>query len=120
LVSKFLANENVPVETVELARQSGLDFAWVTEIQPGMDDDGMLALALAEQRVLVTFDKDFGEMAFRQGKQATCGVVLFRVRLRDAETVAQFVVRVLSQQIPWEGHFSVAREGRLRTLPLPN
>jgi predicted nuclease of predicted toxin-antitoxin system len=118
-MSKFLANENVPVEVVELARQSGLDIAWVTEIQPGMNDEGVLALALAEQRVLVTFDKDFGEMAFRQGQQATCGVVLFRVRLRDAETVARFVVGVLSQQIPWEGHFSVAREGRLRTLPLP-
>jgi predicted nuclease of predicted toxin-antitoxin system len=118
-MSKFLANENVPVEVVELARQSGLDIAWVTEIQPGMNDEGVLALALAEQRVLVTFDKDFGEMAFRQGKQATCGVVLFRVRLRDAETVARLVVGVLSQQIPWEGHFSVAREGRLKTLPLP-
>ena len=118
-MSKFLANENVSVETVELARQSGLDFSWVAEIQPGMDDEGVLALTLTEQRILVTFDKDFGEMAFRQGKQAICGVVLFRVRLRDAEMVARFVVSVLGQRIPWEGHFSVAREGRLKTLPLP-
>jgi len=47
-MAKFLANENVPGEVVELS--------------PGADDDG----------VLVTFDKDFDEMTFRQGKVATC------------------------------------------------
>ena len=46
-----------------------------------MGDDAVLALSLADSRVLVTFDKDFGEMAFRQGKTATCGVVLLRPRL---------------------------------------
>jgi len=61
---KFLANENVPGEVVEAARQAGHDVAWIVERSPGAGDDAVLATALAESRVLVTFDKDFGEMAF--------------------------------------------------------
>ncbi len=118
-MSKFLANENVPTEAVDLCRQDGLDLAWVRELAAGADDDTVLAMALADGRVLVTFDKDFGEMAFLQGKKATCGVVLKRPRLRDPDYVAQFMSTVLRQSVTWEGHFSVAREGQMRVVPLP-
>ena len=103
-----------------MARQNGLDLAWIRETAQGADDDTVLAMALADGRVLVTFDKDFGEMAFRQGKQATCGVVLLRPKLRYADYVAQFMLGVLSQPVTWEGHFSVAMEGKLRVIPLPD
>src|SRR6266851_3271141 len=118
-MSKFLANENVPAEAVELARRGGIDLAWIKEITPGADDDRVLTLSLTENRVLVTFDKDFGEMAFHQGKQASCGVILLRPRLRSPTHLAQFLVGVLNQAITWEGHLSVAREGRLRVVALP-
>ena len=94
-MSKFLANENVPTEAVELARQNGLDIAWVKQIARGADDDAVLALSVAQGRVLVTFDKDFGEMAFRQGKTATCGVILLRPRLPSPDYLAQFMMTVL-------------------------
>jgi predicted nuclease of predicted toxin-antitoxin system len=62
---KFLADENVPVEVIEAARQNGLDITWIKEFSPGVDDDVVLALGHAEDCILITFDKDFGEMAFR-------------------------------------------------------
>src|SRR4029077_14814544 len=89
---------------------------WIREIMPGADADDVLARSIAEQRVLVTFDKDFGDMAFRQGKLATYGVILMRPRLRAPDYVSRFIIGVLSQPIRWEGHFCVAREGRLRTV----
>ena len=119
-MAKFLANENVPAEAVEAARQAGHDLTWIAESSPGADDDAVLAKALAERRVLVTFDKDFGEMAFHQGKTATCGVILFRPRVRSPGYVAQFMVAVLGQAVSWEGNFSVAQEGKLRVVPLPD
>jgi len=67
-MSKFLANKNVPVEVVEAARQGGLDLTWIKEHSPGADDDEVLALGRAESGVLLTFDKDFGEMAFARTK----------------------------------------------------
>ncbi len=70
--------------------------------------------------MLLTFDKDFGEMAFEQGKTATPGVILLRPRLRSPEHVAQFTVALLTQSIDWSNNFSVAQEGRLRVVPLPD
>ena len=118
-MAKFLADENVPGEVVDAARQAGFDLAWITELSPGATDDAVLGFSLAEGRVLVTFDKDFGEMAFRQGKNATCGVVLFRPRLRTPGHVVPFALAVLAQQINWQGHFCVAQEGKLHVVPLP-
>jgi predicted nuclease of predicted toxin-antitoxin system len=118
-MAKFLANENVPGEAVNAARDAGHDVAWIAESSPGTDDYAVLATALADGRVLVTFDKDFGELAFRQGKTAACGIILLRPRVRSPDYVAQFLVAVLNQALNWEGNFSVAQEGKLRAVPLP-
>ena len=67
----------------------------------------------------MTFDKDFGEMAFHEGKAAHSGVILFRPRLYSPSYVAQFVLAVLSHAVAWEGNFSVAQEGKQRVVPLP-
>ena len=118
-MAMFLANENVPGEAVAAARLAGHDLAWISESSPGADDVTVLATALAERRVLVTFDKDFGEMAFHHGKAATCGIILLRPRVRSPDYVAQFLVAVLSQSVVWEGNFSVAQEGKLRVVSMP-
>jgi len=118
-MAKFLANENVPGLTVEAARQAGLDMAWVKEQAAGADDEAVMALALAEGRVLVTFDKDFGQLAYRRGQDASCGVVLLRPRMRSPRRVCEFAIKVLSQEMEWKGHFCVAREGQLRVALLP-
>ena len=119
-MAKFLANENVPGEVVEAARQAGHDLTWIAESSPGAGDDAVLAAALAEGRVLLTFDKDFGEMAFRQGKTATCGVILLRPRLSEPDYVVRFTLAVLALQVQWKGQFSVAQEGKLRVVSLPD
>jgi predicted nuclease of predicted toxin-antitoxin system len=119
-MAKFLANENVPGAAVEAVRRAGVDITWVRDISPGIRDDTVLTLSQAEGRVLLTFDKDFGEMAFEQGKTATPGVILLRPRLRSPEQVAQFTVALLSQPIDWTGNFCVAQEGRLRVVPMPD
>src|SRR5437867_4407748 len=74
---------------------------------------------LSEGGVLLTFDKDFGELVFRRGRSASHGVILLRPRLRSPSDVARFVLQVLSRNVGWEGHFTVAREGMLRSAPLP-
>ncbi|MEO2088946.1 MAG: DUF5615 family PIN-like protein, partial [Gemmataceae bacterium] len=89
------------------------------EESPGISDDEVLAASLARDLVLVTFDKDFGEMAFRRGADASRGVILLRPKLRSPEYLARFTVEVLTREVEWSGHFAVAQEGRLRLVPLP-
>lgn len=62
---RLLANENVPSDAVNALRESGHDVVWIRMDAPGSRDDDILARAREQSRVLVTFDKDFGEMAFR-------------------------------------------------------
>lgn len=119
-MAKFLANENVPAEAIEAARHAGCDMAWVHERQPGANDESVIALALSESRVLVTFDKDFGQLVFHKGCCGSNVIILCRPRLRSPAYLAEFLTAVLAEPIEWHGHFSVAREGRLRVVPLPN
>jgi predicted nuclease of predicted toxin-antitoxin system len=118
-MARLLANENVPAVVVAAMRADGHDVAWMQEAGPGSPDVQVLALALAEGRVLLTFDKDFGELAFRQGLAATPGVILLRPRLRSPDYLVRFTRAVLGLGHTWEGHFAVAEEGRLRLVPLP-
>ena len=119
-MTRFLANENVAGEVVEALRAAGCDIAWMTEEAPGTSDPVVLSIAFSQQRVLLTFDKDFGELAFRRGLSATHGVLLLRPRLQSPESLIAFAKAVLGQPIPWTGHFCVAREGRIRVVPLPS
>jgi predicted nuclease of predicted toxin-antitoxin system len=89
------------------------------ELLPGASDETVLAMANQDGRILITFDKDFGELVFRQGRSGSSGVILLRLRLGSPTVVSAFVVSVLSQPIEWAGHFTVAREGSLRVIPLP-
>ena len=60
---RFLAGENVPRVAVDALRADGHDIGWVLTDSPGLDDRSVLARAVEEERVLLTFDTDFGEPA---------------------------------------------------------
>ena len=68
---------------------------------------------------LLTFDKDFGELAFRFGLSTGSGIVLFRMVLSSPAAVAEKATLVPESREDWAGHFSVIEEHRLRMVPLP-
>ena len=116
---QLLANENIPGDAVTASRQRGNDVAWVREDMPGSSDVLVLERAQAEGRILITFDKDFGELAFHNGLPATCGIVLFRISTPSSDYVARLAVAALQQRDDWAGHFSIIEESRIRMTPLP-
>jgi predicted nuclease of predicted toxin-antitoxin system len=111
---KFLADENLPRPTVHALRENGFEIAWVAEDSPGSSDEEVLARCAQSGFTLLTLDKDFGELVFRGGLPAECGVILFRV---DAESPAQFTeiaLAALRSRDDWNGFFSVVGGGRIR------
>src|SRR5271154_996842 len=116
---EFLANENFPLDAVEAVRKIGHDVAWVRTDAPGSKDRDILKRAESEQRVLLTFDKDFGELAFQLGLPASCGIVLFRLQAGSSAATATLVVAALQSRTDWAGQFSVVEAGRIRMRPLP-
>ena len=61
----LLLDENVPIATVRALRAAGHDVYSATESSAGAPDELLLARADAERRLLITFDRDFGELAVR-------------------------------------------------------
>lgn len=80
---KLLADENVPGPLVHLLRSRGIDVKWIKEIERGMPDKQVVSLSAEEDRVIVSLDKDFGKLIYRQ-KMKCPGVVLIRVRDESA------------------------------------
>ena len=116
---RILANENFPSLVVGAMRDRGHDVLWARTELSGAPDDVILQTAQFDERLIVTFDKDFGELAFRWGLTATCGVVLFRLHMQSPEYVRDRVIETLAQHSDWTGHFFVVEESRVRIRPLP-
>ncbi|HEX3151757.1 MAG TPA: DUF5615 family PIN-like protein [Gemmataceae bacterium] len=114
-----MANENLPLDVVEAVRNLGHDVAWVRADDPGSPDRAILQRAVAEQRILLTCDKDFGDLAFQFGLPANCGIVLFRFPASSSEALATLVTAALQSRADWAGQFSVAEPERIRMRPLP-
>jgi predicted nuclease of predicted toxin-antitoxin system len=116
----LLANENFPRLAVEALREAGHDVLWARTDMQGADDDIILQRAQDDGRLLVTFDKDFGELAFRSGLPATCGIVLFRLKMLSPEHVERRVCETSLERSDWTGQFFVVAEHRIRVRPLPS
>jgi len=116
---RLLADENVPGPVVTTLRERGHDVSWVKESLPGADDAVVLDFAQRERRVVVTLDTDFGELAFRSGLPANCGVVLIRLDWTDLEADNHATVVALTSRDDWSGIFAVVEPDRVRIRPLP-
>ncbi|MDE0298746.1 MAG: DUF5615 family PIN-like protein [Candidatus Poribacteria bacterium] len=118
---RLLADENFPRVTVRLLRSCGHDLMWIHEITPGINDVLVLARATTEKRTLITFDKDFGDLVFRQKFKAPAGIILVRISSTPTSVVSRIAVTALDSRIDWTGHFWVVRgENDIRMRCLPN
>lgn len=115
---RLLADENVPKELIESLRRDGHEVVWIREIAPGLSDSRILVMAQSNARVILTFDKDFGELAFQHGLPATSGIILLRMSKSSVAEIINIVGTALRQRTGWEHHFSVIEDQRIRMTPL--
>jgi hypothetical protein len=115
---RFLANKNFPGTAVTALIAAGHDVVWVRDAAPGVSDADVLAWATRDERILLTFDKDFGELARASALPSTCGVVLFRMPMPKPGDVGPRLSNLVASRDDWAGHFSVIEPGRIRMRPL--
>ena len=96
---KLLADEGVDKQIVERLRRDGHDVSYVAESAKALADADVLQLAKAESRVLLTQDKDFGELVFRQ-ELVTHGVFLVRLAGVSSDDKAILVAKALNDYGP--------------------
>jgi predicted nuclease of predicted toxin-antitoxin system len=111
---KFLADENFPQPALEALRKAGWNVFSIAESCPGISDDEVIAVWASQERVLLTFDKDFGELVFRRGLSAVSGVVLSRVTPESPDDAAGVALALAESQPDLAGTFCVVTRDRIR------
>jgi predicted nuclease of predicted toxin-antitoxin system len=94
---RFLANESVDGPIVQGLRAAGHEVAYVAELAPGLADEDVLARARQTHAVLITSDKDFGELVFARALPHD-GVLLLRLHGLDPGEKADRTVKAIADQ----------------------
>ena len=115
----LLADESADFAIVRALREAGHDVVAVSEISPRADDRDIIDRCHGEGRILLTEDKDFGQLVYASGAQAT-GVILLRFPAgRRAEMTESVVNLVAAHADKLAGRFVVLQPGRARMTRLP-
>jgi predicted nuclease of predicted toxin-antitoxin system len=110
----LLVDEGVDRQIVEHLRQTGHSVLYIAEMAPGIDDDEVLDLAIEDQALLLTTDKDFGELVYRQ-KRLTTGVILIRLAGLSPARKAEIVTSAIGQHSEeLSNAFAVVTPGAIR------
>ena len=118
---KLLLNENVPLAAYESLESNGVDVKRVGREIPGGTDLEVIDLAVADGRVLVTCDKDFGQLVFKEVRSDVKGVILLRFKPRTPSIFGPKILNLLREYgNEILGSFVVVEESRIRIRPLLN
>jgi predicted nuclease of predicted toxin-antitoxin system len=112
----LLADEGVDRQIVARLREEGHDVSYVAEMEPGIPDENVLALANREARALLTTDKDFGELVFRQRLLTSSSIILIRLPGLSSEGKARTVSSAIREHASElvRGTFAVVTSGTIR------
>lgn len=114
---KFMVDESAGTAVAKYLRDAGHDVLLVSEAMPQAEDQHILARAMSQRRILITNDKDFGELIFRSG-QAHHGVLLLRLHDESPANRVRVVKAILEQCASrLAGCFTVATESSVRIRP---
>ena len=117
---KFLLDANVEYRLATFLSSLGHDVKTIAHDYPhSLTDQAVLTIATAEQRILLTNDRDYGELIFRQ-HLPHCGVIYFRLKnSKDISEKLKWVQTVLeTYQADLHKYLVITHRGiRVRRLP---
>jgi predicted nuclease of predicted toxin-antitoxin system len=112
-LTKFIADENIPRETLALLKKQRVDIISVTDFAFGLSDSDILDLANKNGRIVVTFDKDFGQLIFKE-KRKTKGLMLLRFVPKSPQQIAKRIQQVLASDISMERCVVTVKKDKIR------
>lgn len=98
---RLLIDANITYRLIEALRKNGHDVRSVLEESPNADDEKILRSAVRQKRIVVTYDKDFGELIFKLHKRHN-GVILLRANDESYLTQFEIIKKFFSQHSPKE------------------
>ena len=115
---RILADENVHGGLVTRLRMFGFDVEWIAESMPGVQDADILLRSDIGRMILLTFDRDFGDLIFNRGFPAPFCILYSRVGRTDPSYAADRVRLLIEKGLPDRHMIRIARDGeRLKPFP---
>lgn len=111
---KFLVDVGVGKKVENWLKENGFDVLSVRDIDSRAKDSQILCWAVDQQRMIISMDKDFGELVYNSGKHHA-GVLILRLEDADGDTKVEVTKKILAEYYDKiESHFCVFQDGRLR------
>ena len=115
---RWLVDECVDASVAKLLREAGQDLVYMSDVAPRAADVEVMSRADRENRLLLTEDKDFGDLVFRQAKRVP-GIVLLRIPpLRRALKGPRLIAAIERFGETLLGRYTVVEDVRFRSRPL--
>ncbi|MCH8317310.1 MAG: DUF5615 family PIN-like protein [Bacteroidetes bacterium] len=104
----FLANENFPYPSIKILRDKGFEVISIGETLGGAKDTIVLEKAVKENLIILTFDRDYGELLFKYALEAPPVVVYFRLKDDLPEDAAKILIdRIENEALELTSYFTV-------------
>lgn len=116
---KVLADECCPRAVVEAMRRVGLDIRYAAETDARYPDTDLLAIANAEERIIVTEDFDFGDLLFRDRLPAVGAIIVFLPALVPAARADRLTSVMQSPELTFTAKLTIVEQRRVRQRALP-
>ena len=115
----FVADESVDKQIIDRLRDEGFEVLSIAEDRPGISDDEVLQLASAQNAILITADKDFGDLVYQQ-MRASSGVILLRIAGLSQDVKCAAVSRTIYKHAPeLKNNFTVIGKSTIRIRKHP-
>lgn len=106
---KFITDENLGIQIPQFLKSLGYDVISAIEVALSKPDIDILAIANEENRILLTTDKDFGELVFKE-KLVHSGVILLRLKDESVANKKRVLLRELASGKIIKGKFTRIRD----------
>ena len=117
-ILKFLADVNIESGIISGLRTDGHDVVWMLEKNKYLTDEKILNMAREEKRIMITNDKDFGEIVYRL-KLISNGIVLFRVKDQNENVKLKLIRKAIDYKNEnLSRYFTVLTEAKIRFIKL--
>jgi predicted nuclease of predicted toxin-antitoxin system len=95
---KLLANENFPLKSILYLRSKGFDISSIGTDNPSIQDNVVMNIAINEARIILTFDRDYGELIFKHNYRPQKGVIYLRLDEYKADEPGKIIEKLINKK----------------------